>query len=130
MTIEQCARELANLLKSGQLPPPHQVSALINSCLRGVGARQMDLKRHQLAVAFKEIVPDSEQRDIILRRILPDDHDAPTSAYSVRGLRPIPVIRRRGSARLPCRDRARPAIVRHSSSSTFCIATRMPKGHR
>jgi hypothetical protein len=43
MTIEQCARELANLLKSGQLPPPHQVSALINSCLRGVGARQMDL---------------------------------------------------------------------------------------
>jgi hypothetical protein len=25
-------------------------------------------------VAFKEIVPDSEQRDIILRRILPDDH--------------------------------------------------------
>ena len=45
MTIEQCARELANLLKSGQLPPPHQVSALINSCLRGVGARQMDLKR-------------------------------------------------------------------------------------
>ena len=60
MTIEQCARELANLLKSGQLPPPHQVSALINSCLRGVGARQMDLKRHQLAVAFKEMVPDSE----------------------------------------------------------------------
>ena len=58
MTIEQCARELANLLKSGQLPPPHQVSALINSWLRGVGARQMDLKRHQLAVAFKEMVPD------------------------------------------------------------------------
>jgi tripartite-type tricarboxylate transporter receptor subunit TctC len=39
MTIEQCARELANLLKSGQLPPPHQVSALINSCLRGVDNR-------------------------------------------------------------------------------------------
>jgi hypothetical protein len=74
MTIEQCARELANLLKSGQLPPPHQVSSLINSCLRGVGARQMDTKRHQLAVAFKEIVPESELRDLILRRILPDDH--------------------------------------------------------
>jgi hypothetical protein len=74
MTIEQCARELAHLLKSGQLPPAHQVSALINSCLRGVGARQMDIKRHQLAVAFKKMVPDSEQRDIILRRILPDDH--------------------------------------------------------
>jgi hypothetical protein len=73
MTIEQCARELANLLKSGQLPP-HQVSALINSCLRGVGARQMDLKRHQLAVAFKELVLDSEHREIILRRILPDNH--------------------------------------------------------
>jgi hypothetical protein len=27
----------------------------------------MDLKRHQLAVAFKEMVPDSEQREIILR---------------------------------------------------------------
>ena len=52
MTIEQCARELADLLKSGELPPPHQVSALINSCLRGVGVRQMDVKRHQLAVAF------------------------------------------------------------------------------
>jgi tripartite-type tricarboxylate transporter receptor subunit TctC len=39
MTIEQCARELANLLKSDQLPPPHQVSALINSCLRGVDNR-------------------------------------------------------------------------------------------
>jgi hypothetical protein len=73
MTIEQCARELANLLKSGELPPP-QVSALINSCLRGVGIRQMDMKRHQLAVALKEMVPDSEQREIILRRILPDDH--------------------------------------------------------
>jgi hypothetical protein len=48
MTIEQCARELANLLKSGQLPAPHQMSALINSCLRGVGARQMDLKRISL----------------------------------------------------------------------------------
>jgi hypothetical protein len=74
MTIEQCARELANLLQSGQLPPPHQVNALINSCLRGVGARQTDLRRHQLAVAFTEMVPDSEQRDLILRRILPDDH--------------------------------------------------------
>ncbi len=74
MTIEQCARELANLLKGGQLPPPHQVSALINSCLQAVGARQMDLKRHQLAVAFKEMVPDLEHRDLILRRILPDDH--------------------------------------------------------
>jgi hypothetical protein len=74
MTIEQCAHELADLLKSGQLPPPHQVNALIDSCLRGVGARQMDLKRHQLAVAFMEMVPDSEQRAIILRRILPDDH--------------------------------------------------------
>ena len=74
MTIEQCARELADLVKSGQPPSPQQVSALINSCLRGSGARQMDLKRHQLAVAFKEMVPDSEQRDLILRRILPDDH--------------------------------------------------------
>jgi hypothetical protein len=74
MTIEQCARELANLLKTGQPPPPHQVSSLINSCLRGVGARQMDMKRHQLAVAFKEIAPESELRDLILRRILPDDH--------------------------------------------------------
>jgi hypothetical protein len=64
MTIEQCARELANLLESSRLPPPHQVSALINSCLRGVGARQMDLKRHELAVAFKEMVPESEQRDV------------------------------------------------------------------
>jgi hypothetical protein len=71
MTIEQCARELAYLLTSGELPPPHQVSALINSCLTGVG---VDPKRHQLAVAFKEMVPDSEQREIILRRILPDDH--------------------------------------------------------
>ena len=53
MTIEECARELSNLLKSGQPLPPHQVSALINACLRGVGARQMDLKRHQLAVAFR-----------------------------------------------------------------------------
>jgi hypothetical protein len=34
----------------------------------------MDLHRHQLAVAFKEMVPDSEHRDLILRRILPDDH--------------------------------------------------------
>jgi hypothetical protein len=74
MTIEQCARELANLLQPGQPPSPHQVSALIHSCLRGVGARQMDLKRHQLAEAFKGMVPDSEQRDLILRRILPDDH--------------------------------------------------------
>jgi hypothetical protein len=74
MTVEQCARELAYLVKSIELPPPHQVSALNNSCLRGVGVRQMDLKRHQLAVAFNEIVPDSEQREIILRRILPDDH--------------------------------------------------------
>jgi hypothetical protein len=74
MNIEQCARELANLLQSGQPPSAHQVSALINSCLRGAGARQMDLKRHQLAVALKEMVPDSEQRDLILRRILPDDH--------------------------------------------------------
>jgi hypothetical protein len=54
MTIERSARELANLLKSGQLPPPHQVSALIHSCLRGVGARHMDLKRHQLAARSKE----------------------------------------------------------------------------
>jgi hypothetical protein len=75
MTTEQCARELANLLQSGQPPSPHQVSALIHSCLRGTGARQMDdLKRHQLAEAFKEMVPDSEQRELILRRILPDDH--------------------------------------------------------
>ncbi len=74
MTIEQCARELANLLRSGQPPPPHLVSALIHSCLRGSGARQMDLKRHELAEAFKELVPESEHRDLILRRILPDDH--------------------------------------------------------
>ena len=74
MNIEQCARELVDLLQSGQLPPPHQVSALINSCLRGVDARRMDQKRHQLAEAFKEMVPDSEHRDLILRRILPDDH--------------------------------------------------------
>ncbi len=74
MTIEQCARELANLLLSGHPPSAHEVSALINSCLRGAGARQMDLKRHRLAVAFKEMVPESEHRDIILRRILPDDH--------------------------------------------------------
>jgi hypothetical protein len=74
MTVEQCARELADLLKAGQLPPAHQVSALINSCLRGVGARQMDIKRHQLAVAFKDMALESEQRDLILRRILPDDH--------------------------------------------------------
>ena len=74
MTLEQCARELANLLQSGQPPSAHQVSALIHSCLRGIGARQMDLKRHQLAVAFKEMVPDSEQRELVLRRILPDDH--------------------------------------------------------
>jgi hypothetical protein len=73
MTIEQCARELANLLQSGQPPSPHQVSALIHSCLRGSGARQMDLKRHQLAEAFKELAPDSEQRELVLRRILPDD---------------------------------------------------------
>jgi hypothetical protein len=53
MTIEQCG---------------------IHSCLRGSGARQMDLKRHQLAEAFKELVPESEHRDLILRRILPDDH--------------------------------------------------------
>jgi hypothetical protein len=32
----------------------------------------MDIKRHQLAMAFKEMVSDSEQREIILRRILPD----------------------------------------------------------
>jgi hypothetical protein len=74
MTVEQCARELANLLQSGQPPSPQQVNALIVSCFRGVGARQMDLKRHQLAEAFKEMVPDSEQRELILRRILPDDH--------------------------------------------------------
>jgi hypothetical protein len=74
MTLEQCAHELANLLRSGQPPSPHQVSALIHSCLRGSGARQMDLKRHQLAEAFKGMVPDSEQRELILRRILPDDH--------------------------------------------------------
>ena len=95
MTIEQCARELANLLKSGQLPPPHQVSALINSCLRGVGARQMDLKRHQLAVAFKEMVPDSEQLEIKLfcgeycRRIIDARSTSPwpsEAAYSVSAL--------------------------------------------
>jgi hypothetical protein len=74
MTIEQCAGELANLLQSGQPPSPHQVSALIHSCLRGSGARQMDLKRLELAEAFKELVPESEHRDLILRRILPDDH--------------------------------------------------------
>jgi hypothetical protein len=74
MTVEQCAPELANLLQTGQPPSPQQVNALIHSCLRGVGARQMDLKRHQLAEAFKGMVPDSEQRDLILRRILPDDH--------------------------------------------------------
>jgi hypothetical protein len=34
MTIEQCARELANLLKSGKLPPPHQVAR------SGYGGRQ------------------------------------------------------------------------------------------
>jgi hypothetical protein len=50
------------------------VSALIHSCLRGSGARQMDLKRHQLAEALKELAPDSEQRELVLRRILPDDH--------------------------------------------------------
>jgi hypothetical protein len=74
MTIEQCARELADLLQSGQPPSPQQVNALIHSCLRGVGARQMDMKRHQLAVAFKEMMPDSEQRELILRLILRDDH--------------------------------------------------------
>jgi hypothetical protein len=74
MTTEQCARELANLLQSDQPPSPHQVSALIHACLRGTGARQTDIKRHELAVAFKEMVPDSEQRDLILRRILPEDH--------------------------------------------------------
>jgi hypothetical protein len=74
MTVEQCARELANLLQSGQPPSPQQVNALIHSCLRGSGGRQMELQRHQLAVAFREMVPDSEQRDLILRRILPDDH--------------------------------------------------------
>jgi hypothetical protein len=58
MTIEQCARELANLLQSGHPPSPHRVSALIHSRLRGAGARQMDLKRHQLAEAFKAMVPD------------------------------------------------------------------------
>jgi len=77
MNIEQCARELANLLKSGQLPPPYEVSALINSCIRGVGTRQMDLKRHELAVAFKEMVSDLEPRDRILRRILPYAHRSP-----------------------------------------------------
>jgi hypothetical protein len=35
MTVEQCARELANLLQSGQPPSPQQVNALIDSCLRG-----------------------------------------------------------------------------------------------
>jgi hypothetical protein len=74
MTLEQCARELANLLQSGRPPSAHRVSALIHSCLTGSGARLMDVKRHQLAEAFKEMVPDSEQRDLILRRILPDDH--------------------------------------------------------
>jgi hypothetical protein len=73
MNIEHCARELANLLQSSDPPSAHQVSALINSCLRGSGARQMDLKRHELAVAFKGMVPESEHRDL-LRRILPDDH--------------------------------------------------------
>jgi hypothetical protein len=73
MNIEQCARELANLLQSGRPPSAHQVSSLINSCLRGSGARQMDLKRHELAVAFKGMVPESEHRNLILRRILPDD---------------------------------------------------------
>jgi hypothetical protein len=34
----------------------------------------MDLKRLELAVAFNEMVPDSEHREMILRRILPDDH--------------------------------------------------------
>jgi hypothetical protein len=52
MTIDQCARELANLLQSGQPPSAHQVSALIRACLRETGAQQMDLKRHQPAVAF------------------------------------------------------------------------------
>jgi hypothetical protein len=74
MTIEQCARELANLLQSGEPPSPHLVSALIHSCLRGSGARQMDLKRHELAEALKELTPDSEQRELVLRRILPHDH--------------------------------------------------------
>jgi hypothetical protein len=74
MTIDECARELANLLQSGQPPSAHQASALIHACLRETGARQMDLKRLELAVAFNEMVPDSEHRDIILRRILPDDH--------------------------------------------------------
>jgi hypothetical protein len=34
----------------------------------------MDLERHELAVAFKEMVSDSEPPDRILRRILPYDH--------------------------------------------------------
>jgi hypothetical protein len=72
MTVEQCARELANLLQSGQPPSPHQVSALIQRLPQGSGARQMDLNRYQLAEAFKEVVPDSEH-ELILRRILPDD---------------------------------------------------------
>jgi hypothetical protein len=73
MTVEQCARELANLLQSGQPLSVHQVSALIHSCLRGSGARHIDTKRHQLAVAFRDIAPDSEQRELILKRILPED---------------------------------------------------------
>jgi hypothetical protein len=71
MNIEQCASELANLLRSGQPPSAHQMSALINSCLRGSGARQMDLKRHQLAVAFKGMVPESEHRDLICGEYCP-----------------------------------------------------------
>jgi hypothetical protein len=87
MTLEQCARELANLLQSGQPPSAHQVSALINSCLRGSGARQMDLKRHQLAVAFKGMAPESAHRDLILRqycRTIIDRAVAITDAASAR----------------------------------------------
>jgi hypothetical protein len=41
MTIEQCARELADLLQSGQPPSPQQVNALIHSCLQR-GRRETD----------------------------------------------------------------------------------------
>jgi hypothetical protein len=73
MTVEQCARELANLVQSGQPLSVHRVSALIHSCLEVPVRDILIQKRHQLAVAFRDITPDSEQRELILKRILPED---------------------------------------------------------
>jgi hypothetical protein len=74
MTTEQCARELANLLQSGPTASASSGERVDPLLPQRGGARQRDLKRHQLVEAFKEMVPDSEHRDLILRRILPDDH--------------------------------------------------------